>query len=106
MSRRNRTTIEFTQGGACLVQDPLIAKVLVDEFPSIKITETHPKALLFMLGLANTQNSPSSIGVGDLGQYVEAVAGNHTEHERDSLLGAIASRASVRRLVHRFTLSI
>jgi hypothetical protein len=86
--------------GACLVQGSLIAKLLVDEFPSIKITETHPKALLFMLGLANTQNPPSSIGVGDLGQYVDAVAGNHTEHERDSILGAIASWASVKRQDH------
>jgi hypothetical protein len=86
--------------GACLVQGPLIAKLLVDEFSSIKITETHPKALLFLLGLANAQNPPNRIGVGDLGRYIQATSGSYSEHERDSLLGAITSIASVKRQDH------
>lgn len=83
--------------GACLVQDPLIAKLLADEFPEISITESHPKALLFMLGLANAEIKPNQVGINDLHQYIKVVSGNYTEHERDSVLGAIASMASVGR---------
>lgn len=83
--------------GACLVQGPLIAKLLVDEFPSISITETHPKALLFLLGLANKQNPPNNIGVENLSKYVHADAGQYSEHQRDSVLGAVASWASLKK---------
>lgn len=82
--------------GACLVQGPLIAKLLMDEFPSIAITETHPKALLFLLGLANRQNPPSDIGIGNLSEYVHVDAGQYSEHERDSVLGAVASWISLK----------
>jgi hypothetical protein len=82
--------------GACLVQGPLLAKLLVDEFPSISITETHPKALLFLLGLANKQNPPNHIGLEHLSKYLHADAIQHSEHERDSVLGAVASWASLK----------
>jgi len=82
--------------GACLVQGPLIAKLLMDEFPSIAITETHPKALLFFLGLANRQNPPSDIGIGNLSEYVHVDADQYSEHERDSVLGAVASWMSLK----------
>lgn len=82
--------------GACLVQGPLIAKLLMDEFPSIAITETHPKALLFLLGLANKHNLPNDIGIENLSEYVHVDAGQYSEHERDSVLGAVASWASLK----------
>ena len=82
--------------GACLVQGPLIAKALVEEFPSIAINETHPKALLFMLGLANKQTPPRAISVGDLCKYVQPDTGKYSEHERDSVLGALSTWASLR----------
>ena len=82
--------------GACLVQGPLIAKLLMDEFPSIAITETHPKALLFLLGLANKQKQPSDIGIENLSEYVHVDAGHYSEHERDSVLGAVISWISLK----------
>ena len=82
--------------GACLVQGPLIAKLLMDEFPTIAITETHPKALLYLLGLANKQNPPNDIRIENLCKYVHADAGQYSEHERDSVLGAVASWASLK----------
>jgi len=82
--------------GACLVQGPLIAKLLMDEFPSIAITETHPKALLFLLGLANRQNPPNKISIENLNEYVHVHVGQYSEHERDSVLGAVASWASLK----------
>ncbi|HED39686.1 MAG TPA: DUF429 domain-containing protein [Chromatiales bacterium] len=81
--------------GACVIQGPIIAKLLTDQFPSIKITETHPKALLYLLGYVDALCHHGSININDLNQYVNVVTGNYSEHERDSVLGAIASMASV-----------
>ena len=82
--------------GACIVQGPLIAKLLMDEFPSVAITETHPKALLFLLGLANKKNPPGDISTENLSDYIHVDAGKYSEHERDSVLGAMASWISMK----------
>ena len=82
--------------GACLVQGILIAKLVMDEFPSIGITETHPKALLFLLGLANHEKQANTISIEDLSAYVYKDSREYTEHERDSVLGAVASWVSSR----------
>lgn len=83
--------------GACVVQGPTMALLLRRRFPDIQITEAHPKALLWTLGLANSQRRPEEVSVADLTGLVtcEAVA---CEHERDAVLGAVAAFAMSDRL--------
>lgn len=80
--------------GSCLLQGPMIAQLLTNQFSPIKITETHPKALLFLLGLANAQKQPKEIGVNELSEYLSKFDINNSEHERDSILGAIVAKVA------------
>jgi hypothetical protein len=60
--------------GACLVQGVLAALELRDRFPALQITESHPKALRWLLPDARDISAGS-------------------EHERDAVLGALAAWA-------------
>lgn len=62
--------------GACLVQGILSARLLRDIYPKIRITESHPKALLKLLE-------------HDLVEYIGRLPAS--EHERDAALGALAA---------------
>jgi len=79
--------------GACLVQGTLIANRLHKRFPRITATETHPKALLYLLGIANKQKKPASITLADLSEYVNCAKECVSEHERDAILGAVTAFA-------------
>jgi len=79
--------------GACIVQGPLIANFLLRCFPNIAITESHPKALLYLLGVANKQKKPSMVSLGDLLEYVDCDKRMTSEHERDAILGTITAFA-------------
>ena len=79
--------------GACLVQGPLIAKLLTKQYPGVLITESHPKALLYLLGIAKKEVTPNSITVTDLEEYVRTVNNSYSEHERDAILGAVTAWA-------------
>ena len=61
--------------GACLVQGMLAAMSLREKFPSLLITEAHPKALRYLLPETRTISAPS-------------------EHERDAMLSAITAWAA------------
>lgn len=66
--------------GACLVQGVLTARRVSMLWPSTKITETHPKALLLVWPELNeflSAHCPTTI----------------TEHERDSIIGAYSAWA-------------
>jgi hypothetical protein len=69
--------------GACLVQGVLAAVTLRERWPSILITESHPKALL--------QIDPDARPFASLYEF-------STEHERDAAVGAFAAMAYDRRL--------
>lgn len=62
--------------GACLIQGMLAAIALRERFPSIPITEAHPKALRWLL------------------PEVARLCGS-SEHERDALLSAVAAWGTV-----------
>lgn len=83
--------------GACLVQGVLTAKLLHDQLPQIAITESHPKALLYLLGIASAKTSPASVTVNDLSRYVVCDSGQLEEHERDAVLAAITAFAQKER---------
>jgi len=79
--------------GACLVQGVLMANLLHGLYPKIAITETHPKALLYLLGIASKEKPPKSVSLADLAEYVSFDKGRVSEHERDAILGAVAAFA-------------
>jgi hypothetical protein len=68
--------------GAALVQGALLAQELRAKYPSLPITETHPKALLKALKISDADIKPES---GLTGTW-------SSDHERDAIVGAIAAR--------------
>ena len=68
--------------GAALIGGVLLASRLREQFPALRITESHPKALLLALGLDETQFA-ARFGI-------EARWGN--EHERDAAIAAVCAR--------------
>ena len=81
--------------GACLVQGPLAALALRRAIPEIRITESHPKALLWLLALATRECAESSICIADLGEYISDGSASASDHERDAALGALAALAMI-----------
>lgn len=84
--------------GACLVQGVVAAKLLREHFHDIGITESHPKALLYLLGIADQHRSPADVTIGDLSSYVIARNKQVSPHERDAVLGSISSWARHKQL--------
>ena len=84
--------------GACLVQGVVAAKLLREHFHDIGITESHPKALLYLLGIADRQRPPADVTLGDLSSYVIARNEQVSPHERDAVLGSISSWARHKQL--------
>ncbi len=79
--------------GACLVQGVLTADLLHKQLPEINITESHPKALLYLLGVANRKKSAASVSLADLSGYVVCDIGHVSQHQRDAILGAFTALA-------------
>ena len=80
--------------GACLAQGILAAHLMREAFPEVQITESHPKALLWLLGLATPDVPVDSIKAKDLHAFVTFPSnGDVSEHQRDAALGAYAAWA-------------
>lgn len=79
--------------GACLVQGILVANLLRQRFSDIRLTEAHPKALLWLLGIANREVPVESISLQEMGSYISTVALDISEHERDAALAAVGAFA-------------
>ncbi len=79
--------------GACLVQGLLTAHMLHDAVPGVRITESHPKALLWLMGIASPCRLPTAVGLAELGDQIAFVSPLGSEHERDAALGALAAAA-------------
>jgi hypothetical protein len=82
--------------GACLIQGILVSILCQSELArTTPITESHPKALLWLLGLATKDRKPDALSFRDLHDYVFS---DHpelvSEHERDAALGAVAAFAA------------
>jgi predicted nuclease with RNAse H fold len=78
--------------GAVANMGPLAAKILREKYPKIKITETHPKALLraYQLKRLTDDGAKAVERFVDLHEAASIVL--KTDHERDALLGAFAAR--------------
>jgi predicted nuclease with RNAse H fold len=81
--------------GACLVQGILTARLLRVMFPSIRITETHPKALLWLIKIASQDLRAVDVRMSHLVRYISGGTDSVSEHERDAALGAIAAWSMV-----------
>ena len=79
--------------GACLSQGVMTAYLLRRELPDIRITESHPKALLWLLRVANRERSIAKVDIGHLSDLIESESPNLSDHERDAALAALAALA-------------
>lgn len=84
--------------GACLVQGVVGAMLLRRRWPLLPITETHPKALLWLLGLAHRERHATLVSVRELSQLVIASVTSMNEHERDASVACGAAYAFSQRL--------
>lgn len=75
--------------GAALVQGVVLAFMLRKRFPTVKVTETHPKALLLALGFAPRSWNDFS------GRFHLNGKRPGSDHERDALVGAVVVREAL-----------
>jgi hypothetical protein len=80
--------------GACLVQGLMAAMLLRSQILQLLITESHPKALLWLLGLAQPGSPPGMIALGELQNLLRDHAPGASDHERDAALGAFTAFAA------------
>lgn len=84
--------------GACLAQGVMLAHLLRRDLPNVRVTESHPKALLWLLKVANRQRAVRDVTAGDLADFVESNDRGLSDHERDAVLGAVAAFAMIRQV--------
>lgn len=83
--------------GACLAQGILLGSFLREGFPDAEITEAHPKALLWLLGVATRAHPASDVTLDELPHLGGATGPAVSEHERDAVLAAFAAWSMCRR---------
>lgn len=81
--------------GACLAQGIMTANLLRKGVPAIRITESHPKALLWLLKVDRKRRKPTKVKMSDLRAFMTCESEELSEHERDAALGAFAAWAMV-----------
>ena len=79
--------------GACLVQGIMTARLLRCTYPAIQITESHPKALLWLLGIADRLRTAENVSPADIRPLIDCGVRARTEHERDAALSAFSAYA-------------
>jgi hypothetical protein len=79
--------------GACLVQGPAAAILLRQRFPSLLITETHPKALLWHIGIASRERPVKTVRLSQASQLIQAPGTFDNEHVRDAALSCAVALA-------------
>lgn len=79
--------------GACLVQGVLAGQLIRKRFSDARITEAHPKALLWLLGLANAATPVNDVYSSALSRFIVFGNSRISEHERDAALGAVTAWA-------------
>jgi hypothetical protein len=81
--------------GACLSQGIMTAHLLRRELPGICITESHPKALLWLLHVASVERPVAEVGMNHLSDLIESEPLCFSDHERDAALGAVTALAMI-----------
>jgi predicted nuclease with RNAse H fold len=81
--------------GACVVQGMLTGMLLRAALPEVLISESHPKALLWQLRLANRDRHPAGISLVSLSHFSVSASIGTQDHERDAAIGALCAWAMV-----------
>lgn len=84
--------------GACLVQGVMAARHLRLRIPEIRLTESHPKALLWLIKVASKRRPVRNVRMRNLKKFVECALPKLSEHERDAALGAVGAAAMLLQL--------
>lgn len=79
--------------GACITQGVVAAHLLRRAVPGVRITEAHPKALLWLINVASADRRVLDVSTEHLAKFVSCEVAALSEHERDATLGAIAAWA-------------
>jgi len=79
--------------GACLVQGVMAARLIRDHNPNVRLTESHPKALLWLLQIASRRRQVAQVGMEQLREFLHSDITDVGEHQRDAALGAFAAAA-------------
>lgn len=82
--------------GACLAQGILLGSFLHRTFPDAAVTEAHPKALLWLLGVATRVHPASDVTLDEL-PHLSVTRPDVCEHERDAVLAAFAAWSMCKR---------
>ena len=87
--------------GACVVQGLLILKLLRQLYPDLPITEAHPKALLWLMGIARRGRDPGMIEIKDIEEVIIEEVGfgllDKEKEKRDAILAAFTAQMMIRR---------
>lgn len=81
--------------GACVTQGVVAVHLLRRAVPGVRITEAHPKALLWLIKVASAKRRVLDISMEHLAEFIDCEVAVLSEHERDAALGALAAWAMV-----------
>jgi len=80
--------------GACLVQGMMTAMLLRQKLGHrVQLTEAHPKAGLWLLGIATRSHTPDQVKCAELSAYMQGDVEQYSDHERDAAFGALSAFA-------------
>ena len=79
--------------GACLVQGMLGGILLRRRFRELPLSESHPKAFLWLTGVANAALHPSAVAFTLLTQYFSGIPTGRPDHERDAAIATLSAWA-------------
>jgi hypothetical protein len=77
--------------GACVVQGMVTAVLLRKALPGVAITESHPKALLWLLRIADRDRHPAGVSLLSLPQFSVPPSAGITDPERDAAIGTLCA---------------
>lgn len=73
----------------------MAARLLRQRYPNVRLTESHPKALLWLIRAANEERRVPDVRMEHLTDFIECEVRDYSEHERDAALGAVAAAAMI-----------
>lgn len=79
--------------GACLVQGVLGGVLLRRRLPGLPMSESHPKAFLWLSGVANEALHPRDVVFASLSKYFIGIPAGVADHERDAAIAALSAWA-------------
>lgn len=79
--------------GACLAQGQLAALMLRRRYPALPMSEAHPKALLYILGIASAKRHSTQVRHDHLRDVLRGLPSKCGEHVRDAAISCLSAWA-------------